>query len=133
MAFISAPKDLSAVKNRIAFNMTKRQLVCFSVAAVIGIPTYIVSRGALGNEGSVLLMIGLMLPMFFVAMYEKDGQPAEKVLRNFIRTRFAWPSVRPYQTNNLYEYLVKEGKISGKENKTAKKTPCNQHPPAKTQ
>ena len=55
-------------------------------------------------------MIGLMLPCFFLAMFEKDGQPAEKVLRNFIRTRIYFPGKRPYKTENLYELLEKEGK-----------------------
>jgi hypothetical protein len=66
------------------------------------------TRGALGDTGAVLLMIGLMLPFFFTAMYEKDGQPAEKVVRNIIRTRFYWPGKRPYKTENLYEYIEKE-------------------------
>ena len=42
------------------------------------------------------LMIGLMLPFFFLAMYERDGLPLEKVLKNIIRTRFLYPRVRPY-------------------------------------
>lgn len=85
--------------------MTKRQLICFSAAASVGLPTYLLTRGALGNSAAMLLMIGLMLPFFFFAMYEKDGLPLEKVLKNIIRTCFLYPRVRPYKTENFYALL----------------------------
>jgi len=125
-AFVPVPKDLSKVKTKVAFNLTKRQLICFGSAAAIGVPTFIFSRGLIGNEGAVLLMIGIMMPLFFLAMYEKDGQPAEKILRNFIRARIFFPGKRPYKTENLYAILEKEGKNIACENKTTKaagKTP----------
>lgn len=118
MPFVPVPKDLSKVKTKVALNLTKRQLICFGAAALIGIPAYLLSRKALGTESAMLLMIGLMLPMFFLAMYEKDGQPAEKILRNILRTRF-WPGKRPYRTQNLYEIIEKEGKAFENQDQTA--------------
>lgn len=109
MPFVPVPKDLSKVKTKVALNLTKRQLICFSAAAAVGVPSYLLSRETLSGEGAMLLMIGLMLPLFFLAMYEKDGQPAEKILRNVLRTRL-WPGGRPYRTRNLYEIIEKEGK-----------------------
>ena len=50
-------------------------------------------------------MIGLMLPFFLFGIYEKDGQPLEKVLGHFIRAQFLYPKTRPYQTNNMYAAL----------------------------
>ena len=38
MAFVSVPKDLTKVKNKIIFNLTKRQLICFGIAAVSSKP-----------------------------------------------------------------------------------------------
>jgi hypothetical protein len=89
--------------------LTKRQLICFSIAAVIGVPTYLLCRGAIGNSAAVMLMIVLMLPLFLLAMYEKDGQPAEKLLRNYLRARL-WPVKRVYRTSNFYKQLEEEGK-----------------------
>ena len=88
------------------------------IAGAIGIPTYLFSRTAIGTDAAVFLMIGLMLPFFFFAMYEKDGQPAEKVARNFLRAKL-WPGVRPYKTENLYRYLEKEGTAIVHQNQTA--------------
>ena len=50
----------------------------------------------------MFLMITLMLPAFFMAMYERDGLPFEKVVRNILRAKFTRPGVRPYQTQNIY-------------------------------
>ena len=101
MPYVQVPKDLSKVKTKLAFNLTKRQLICFSGAAV-GIPAYLLTRSVIGNTPAMLLMVGLMLPFFFFAMFERDGLPFEKILRNFIRARFLWPQVRPYKTENFY-------------------------------
>ena len=105
MAYVPVPKDLSKIKTKLAFNLTKRQLICFSAAASVGLPAYLLTRGALGNSAAMLLMIGLMLPFFFFAMYEKDGLPLEKVLKNITRTCFLYPRVRPYKTENFYALL----------------------------
>lgn len=93
------------MKEKLAFNLTKRQLICFSGAAAVGLPAYLFSRGSIGNSAAMFLMIGLMLPFFFFAMYERDGLPLEKVLKNIIRTRFLYPRVRPYKTENFYALL----------------------------
>ena len=105
MAYVPVPKDLSKIKTKLAFNLTKRQLICFSAAASVGLPAYLLTRRALGNSAAMLLMIGLMLPFFFFAMYEKDRLPLEKVLKNIIRTCFLYPRVRPYKTENFYALL----------------------------
>lgn len=96
------PKDLSKVKTKVAFGLTKRQLVCFSLAAAVGVPTYLLTKDVIGGSTAVLLMIGLMLPFFFIAMFEKDDQPAEKILRNILRARWFFPAARPYKTENFY-------------------------------
>jgi hypothetical protein len=115
MAYVNVPKDLNKIKNKALFNLTVRQLVCFGSAAVVGIPVYLLTRHTIGGTGAALLMIGLMLPLFFLAMYEKDGQPAEKIVRNIIRTKFYFPGKRPYKTECLYETLEKEGNTDAKQ------------------
>jgi hypothetical protein len=48
-----------------------------------------------------------MMPFFFFAMYERDGQPAEKILKNRLRYKL-WPKDRPYRTDNLYKSMSKK-------------------------
>jgi len=108
MPYVNVPNDLSKIKTKMALNLTKRQLICFGGAAVIGVPTYLVTRGFLGDSAAMFLMIALMLPCFFMAMYERDGLPFEKVARNIIRSKFIRPGPRPYKTENFYKFLNEE-------------------------
>jgi hypothetical protein len=119
MAFVSVPKDLNKVKTKLALNLTKRQLICFSAAGLIGIPMYFLTKGVIGNSAGILLMIALMFPFFFISMYERDGQPAEKVICNMIRVRLLWPGKRPYKTENFYGVIQKEGEAFAKPKKKA--------------
>ena len=91
--------------------MTKRQLICFGTAALIGVPTYLLTRGAIGNTAAVLLMMGIMAPLFLLAMYEKDGLSAEKIIRNYVRAKFYWVGIRPYKTNNFYKQITKKDEV----------------------
>ncbi len=45
MAYVPVPKDLTKVKTKVAFNLTKRQLVCFGGGALIGVPLFFLLRG----------------------------------------------------------------------------------------
>lgn len=108
MPYVPVPKDLNTVKTKVAFNLTKRQLICFSLAAAVGVPIYFLTRGILGTTGAVFLLLAATLPFFFLAMYEKNGQPLEKILKNYITTKYRKPQVRPYVTNNIYSAIEKQ-------------------------
>lgn len=112
MAYVNIPNDLSKIKTKMAFNLTKRQLLCFGGAAAIGIPTYLAARSVIGNGPAMIVMIVLMLPFFFAALYERDGLPFEKVARNAIRAIFIRPKSRPYKTENFYQLIVDSGKLT---------------------
>ena len=103
MAYVSVPKDLTKVKNKVAFNLTKRQLICIGIGAAMGIPSYFLLRNVMGNSNAATVMVLLMLPAFLFAMYEKDGMHLEDVLMHMIRVKFLRPPVRKYETENYYE------------------------------
>ena len=111
MPYVNVPNDLSKIKTKLAFNLTKRQLVCFGIAAAVGIPSYLLARNAIGNTGAMFLMMAVALPAFLLAMYEKDGLPFEKVVRNVLRAKFLRPGVRPYQTENIYAPFTQRGSV----------------------
>lgn len=103
MAYVSVPKDLTKVKNKVAFNLTKRQLICIVIGAAMGIPSYFLLRNVMGNSNAATVMVLLMLPAFLFAMYEKDGMHLEDVLMHMIRVKFLRSPVRKYETENYYE------------------------------
>ena len=111
MPYVKMPKDLSKVKTKVAFNLTKRQLICFAVAIVSAGTAFFTLKGIIGNTGAGMVMILVALPFFLAAMYEKDGQPFEKVLVNAIKTFVLRKKQRPYKTQNYYDLLVKQADL----------------------
>ena len=109
-SYIPVPRDLGRVKSKILFGLTRRQLVCFGAAALIGVPSYFFFRKIGGASLATMCMILIMLPLFLLAMYERDGQPPEVLARHFIESTFIRPKVRPYQTDNRYEALMRQAR-----------------------
>lgn len=64
MAYVSVPKDLTKVKNKLAFNLTKRQLICFGIGAAMGIPVFFLLRNVIGMSNAATIMVLVMLPAF---------------------------------------------------------------------
>lgn len=107
-AYIPVPRDLTRVKSKVFFNLTKRQLICFGMAALIGVPFFFLLKSCGNVSLAALGMIIIMLPLFFLAMYEKDGQPLEMIASHFIQAKFVRPKIRPYQTDNYYDVLLRQ-------------------------
>lgn len=105
MAYVPVPKDLAKVKSKVAFNLTRRQIICFALAAAVAVPVYFLTRNLLGQTLASMLMVTLALPFFLLAMYERDGMPFEQIVRNMIRVKWLYPANRPYRTNNLFEWI----------------------------
>ena len=102
------PRDLTKVKNKVMFNLTKRQLICFSLAALVGVPSFFLLKLIGSTSMAAMGMMVLMMPFFFLAMYEKHGQPLEVFMGHFIRANFIRPKVRPYKTDNYYSALIRQ-------------------------
>ena len=107
-SYISVPRDLTKVKSKVMFNLTKRQLICFSVAALIGVPSFFLIKSVASLSVAAFCMIAIMMPFFFMALYEKNGQPLEVILKHFIDATFIRPKQRPYKTNNYYSALERQ-------------------------
>lgn len=114
--YISVPRDLTIVKTKVFFNLTKRQLICFGVGVAIGLPIFfLVKSVAVNISFATMAMLVAMMPCFIMAMYEKNGQPLEVVLKHFIEAKYVRSKIRPYKTNNYYK-LLEQVALSGEEN-----------------
>ena len=111
MAYVPVPKDLARVKTKVMFNLTKRQLICFGAGALIGAPLFFLLLRPLGSSTAAMCMMLVMLPFFLLGVYEKNGQPMEKVVGSIVRTIFLRPRQRPYRTNNFYAVLERQDKL----------------------
>ena len=101
MAYVTVPKDFTKVKSKVVFGLTKRQLICFGGALLVGVPLFLLIRGRIPTSAAALLMVFAMLPGFLLALYERHGQPLEVVVWQIIQCCFFQPKERPYQTNNV--------------------------------
>ena len=110
MAYVTIPKDLTKVKSKVLFGLTKRQLICFGAAALnqlshpaeLLVPLFFLLKSVINTTAATLCMILVMLPFFLLAMYERHGQPLEVIAGHIIRSMFTRTKERPYQTNNFY-------------------------------
>ena len=122
MAYVPVPKDLTKVKSKVLFNLTKRQLICFGGGALIGVPLFFLLRGSLGASPAAILMVLSMVPLFVMGLYEKNGRPLEKVLGDVIQTVFLRPKRRPDQTDNLYAALMRQEQMEREVQKIVRQT-----------
>ena len=109
-SYISVPRDLTKVKSKVMFNLTKRQLICFGLAALIGVPSFFLLKTVVKVNTAVMGMMAIMMPFFFLAMYEKNGQHLEVILSHMIQAIFKRPKIRPYMTDNYYAALMRQAK-----------------------
>ena len=126
-SYIPVPRDLTKVKSKVAFNLTKRQLICFVIAAVIGVPTFFLLKKAGNTTFAAMGMMIVMMPLFFFAMYEKNGQPLEVFLHHFIQATFIRPKIRPYKTDNYYAALMRQEKAEKEVEKIVSESEKKRH------
>ena len=74
-AYIPVPRDLTRVKTKVFFNLTKRQLLCFGAAALIGVPIFFLVK-ATGNVS--LAALSMMIVMLLSAKLDRIGADLEK-------------------------------------------------------
>ena len=111
MAYVPVPKDLTTVKTKVMFNLTKRQLICFGAGAAVALPLFFLCKKSMDASVASIIMIVVLLPFMLLAMYEKHGQPLEKIVYNIVQVCFLRPKQRPYRTNNFYTVLERQEKL----------------------
>lgn len=102
MAYVGIHKDLNKVKTKVALNLTKRQMIGFTIAGVIGFLIYLSIKDFLSTDISMIIMSIFVLPVIFITLYEKDGMPFEKYAKyviNFHRNR----KIRVLKTQSIYD------------------------------
>ena len=121
MIYADVPKDLAQIKTKLAFGLTKRQIICFGSGAGIGVPLYFLTKGKLPSSLRMALMVAVMMPFFLFALYEKNGQPLEKILKNVVASRFKRAKYRPYKTENIYAAIQRQAEINKEVNAIVRK------------
>ena len=126
MAYVPVPKDLNAVKTKVMFNLTKRQLICFGSGATVAVPLFFLCKSVMNTSAASIIMVIVLLPFMLLAMYEKNGQPLEKIVRNIVQVCFLRPKQRPYKTNNFYAVLERQENLDKEVYRIVRKTKAHE-------
>lgn len=105
MAFVPIPKDLTNVKTKDIGNFTTRQAICFGIAGLLAVPTFIFIRPHLSTELATFITMVIAAPFIFLAQYEKDGLTGEQYLKQVYEVKFKRSPIRIYKNTNFYESL----------------------------
>lgn len=112
MAYVNMTKDFSEVRKTISgLGLTKRQLVAFLLAALVGLPVFLAAKPYIGMTYAIIVMAVAAFPICFFILFKKDGLYMEVHARYWYETHFIRNTDRPYQTNNLYELMQEEKRI----------------------
>lgn len=119
MFYSSINTDFAAYQTKVAFGLTKRQIICFITAAIIGLPVYYFTKDHIGTDMAGILMIIIMAPLFVLAMYKKNGQNLETVLKNYIKEQFFSEKVRRVSTAPLLMQISQTADYAAHKNNIA--------------
>jgi len=114
-SYISVPRDLTKVKSKVMFNLTKRQLICFGMAVLIGVPSFFLMKTVMKTNTAVMGMMVIMMPFFFLAMYEKNGQIGMLVVQDQVWGRVTENRIQGRSTR----YYMDEMHLLLREDQTA--------------
>ncbi|KAB0575375.1 PrgI family protein [Fusobacterium naviforme] len=86
---VDVPVEIDDYKEKLIFNMSLRQLGCFSAAVVLGVGSYFLCTKTMGlsMDATSYVIIAEALPLMALGFIQKDGQPFEKFFALMIRHR----------------------------------------------
>lgn len=106
MPYAKIPKDLTKYESKLVLNLTKRQVICYLVAGILGISIFFITKKYLGADLGGWLTIIVVSPIFALSLGRfKNNLPFEKYVALIIRTRVVSTFKRPYQSSNMYRLL----------------------------
>lgn len=57
--FVKIPKDLSLIKQKFIFGLTKRQAMCFGIGLAMGIPAFFIIKTVTSNITVAVIALGI--------------------------------------------------------------------------
>ena len=102
--YVQIPKDLNDIKEKFIMGFTKRQVICFGIGLVTGVPLFFLTRNSLGTSGAIFAMGAAAAPAVLCGLYRKNGVFLEKQAQ-YMREYFTRPRKRYYKSINIFECI----------------------------
>lgn len=132
MAYVEIPRDLTKIKTKLVGGLTKRQLIGFGVAGIIGFPTYFGLKQYLPDEIALITLILVSTPAVLFAVYEKDGIPAEEIFKSWLKFKYLNQPVRVYKTTKNNRFLGRGMKQNARKSTNSKPTKTTKQTDSRT-
>lgn len=103
--YVKIPKDISLIKQKFLFGLTKRQVICFGIGLAMGLPAFFIVKSLVSDLTISVLAMGIFsAPGIACGVYSKNGQHFEDRVKLMVHY-FKLPRIRTYQTENVYEAI----------------------------
>lgn len=111
------PKDIREYKEKVAFGLNVRQLICVGLALMICVPIYIFGIDYINEELLSWLIIGISIPIALIGFMRKNGLTFEKYIMTIIKHEFLYPKKTLFKSDNFFKKF--DNKNESKKDKRA--------------
>lgn len=102
MIAVRIPEEIRKYKEKIAFGLTARQLICTAVTLLICVPLYWIGKKYISDDLLAWLIIVIALPLESIGFLKINGMPMEKFAVSAFKFEVLYPRKRRYKTENIW-------------------------------
>lgn len=102
MIAVRIPEEIRKYKEKIAFGLTVRQLICTLATLFICVPLYWFGRYYIQDDILAWLIIGIALPLEAIGFVKINGMPMEKYAVAVFKSEVIYPRKRKFKTENIW-------------------------------
>ncbi len=106
MIEIEIPKDMNKYEAKLFGPFTTRQTICFVLACICGIPTFLFLRDKVVTDVASIITMLVFIPFILVGWIKPYGMNFEDFARTAFISNFLAPAKRKYVTINQFELLM---------------------------
>ena len=102
MIAVRIPEEIRKYKEKIAFGLTARQLICTILTLFICVPLYMLGRKYIPEDILAWLIIGIAVPLEALGFLKINGMPMEKYAIAAFKFEVLYPRKRKFKTENVW-------------------------------
>lgn len=106
--YVKIPKDMALIKQKFMFGLTKRQIVCFGIGLLLGLPAFFIVKSFVNDLTIAIMAMGIIaMPFIMCGLYNKNGlhlEQSAKLMVEFLKK----PKVRTYQSENMFSSIERQ-------------------------
>lgn len=102
MIAVRIPEEIRKYKEKIAFGLTARQLICTILTLFICVPLYMLGRKYIPDDILAWLIIGIAVPLEALGFLKINGMPMEKYAVAAFKFEVLYPRKRKFKTENVW-------------------------------